>query len=140
MGETYSATRNGRAGASVSRPTLSKTPPSYCTWVGADGAIPWANQAEPDLLGYVREEYIGRKIIGFHADPDAINDILRRLMNRETLHDYEARLRCKDGSVRHVFIKKRPLRLRARRSGLCRERVKSGLYVPVHDSLQYGVL
>jgi signal transduction histidine kinase/ActR/RegA family two-component response regulator len=25
-------------------------------------------------------------------------------MNRETLHNYEARLRCKDGSVRHVLI------------------------------------
>jgi len=73
-------------------------------WVGADGTILWANQAELDLLGYTREEYVGRMITEFHADEDAINDILRRLMNRETLHDYEARLKCKDGSVRHVLI------------------------------------
>jgi PAS domain S-box-containing protein len=73
-------------------------------WVGADGTILWANQAELDLLGYTREEYIGRMITEFHADPDVIGDILRRLMNRETLHDYEARLKCKDGSVRHVLI------------------------------------
>ncbi len=33
-----------------------------------------------------------------------ISDILRRLTNKETLHDYEARLKCKDGSVRHVLI------------------------------------
>jgi PAS domain S-box-containing protein len=73
-------------------------------WVGADGTILWANQAELDLLGYTREEYIGRAITEFHADQDVIGDILRRLTNKETLHDYEARLRCKDGSVRHVLI------------------------------------
>jgi len=73
-------------------------------WVGADGTILWANQAELDLLGYAREEYIGRKITEFHADRDVIDDILRRLTNRETLHNYEACLRCKDGSVRHVLI------------------------------------
>jgi PAS domain S-box-containing protein len=73
-------------------------------WVGADGTILWANQAELDLLGYTREEYIGRKITEFHADQNVINDILLRLTNKETLHDYEARLRCKDGSVRYVLI------------------------------------
>ena len=73
-------------------------------WVGADGTILWANQAELDLLGYAREEYIGRSITEFHADSDVINDILFRLTNKETLHDYEARLKCKDGSIRHVLI------------------------------------
>lgn len=73
-------------------------------WVGADGAILWANQAELDMLGYTREEYIGRSITEFHADRKVIEDILRRLTNKETLHDYEASLRCKDGSVRHVLI------------------------------------
>jgi len=73
-------------------------------WVAADGTILWANQAELDLLGYSAEEYIGRKITEFHADQDVINDILRRLTNKDTLRDYEARLRCKDGSVRYVLI------------------------------------
>jgi PAS domain S-box-containing protein len=73
-------------------------------WVGADGTILWANQAELDLLGYSGDEYIGRKITEFHADQDVINDILRRLTNRETLRDYEARLRSKDGTVRYVLI------------------------------------
>src|ERR1700730_13463286 len=45
-------------------------------WVGADGAILWANQAELDLLGYTREEYVGRNIAEFHADEAIINDIL----------------------------------------------------------------
>ena len=37
-------------------------------WVGPDGRILWANQAELDLLGCSREEYIGRHIAEFHAD------------------------------------------------------------------------
>ena len=73
-------------------------------WVGPDGRILWANAAELDLLGYAREEYVGRPIAEFHADPATIEDILRRLAAREELHDYEARLRCKDGSIKHVQI------------------------------------
>src|SRR4051812_39372189 len=72
--------------------------------VGPDGVILWANQAELDLLGYTREEYVGRHIHEFHADERTIADILSRLKNRETLRNYEARLRCKDGSIRHVLI------------------------------------
>ncbi len=73
-------------------------------WVGADGTILWANKAELELLGYTPEEYIGHPIAEFHADADVIADILRRLAANETLHGYEARLRCKDGSIRHVMI------------------------------------
>src|SRR6185369_18087735 len=62
-------------------------------WVDADGHILWANQAELDLLGYTREEYVGRHIAEFHADAPAIADILNRLKRRETLRNYEARLR-----------------------------------------------
>src|ERR1700746_1446598 len=62
-------------------------------WVGADGAILWVNQAELDLLGYSREEYVGRNIAEFHADESLINDILGRLSRGETLRDYSARLR-----------------------------------------------
>ncbi|HYE13524.1 MAG TPA: PAS domain S-box protein, partial [Pyrinomonadaceae bacterium] len=73
-------------------------------WVAADGTILWANQAELDLLGYTREEYVGHHIAEFHADREVIQDILERLTRDETLHSYEARLRCKDGSIRYVLI------------------------------------
>jgi PAS domain S-box-containing protein len=73
-------------------------------WVAADGTILWANQAELDLLGYTREEYVGRHIADFHADPEVIKDILTRLKGDETLHNYEARLRCKDGTPKYVLI------------------------------------
>src|SRR3954464_8534248 len=72
--------------------------------VGPDGVILWANQAELDLLGYTRQEHVGRHIHEFPVDEHAISDILSRLKNRETLRNYEARLRCKDGSIRHVLI------------------------------------
>ena len=73
-------------------------------WVGPDGTILWANRAELELLGYAKEEYIGRNIVDFHVDRPVIDDILRRLLNKEEIHGYEARLRCKDGSVKHVLI------------------------------------
>ena len=73
-------------------------------WVGPDGLILRVNQAELNLLGYAREEYVGRHIAEFHVDQDVITDILRRLAAGETLHDVEARMRCRDGSVKHVLI------------------------------------
>lgn len=73
-------------------------------WVAADGTILRANQAELDMLGYTREEYVGRNIIDFHYDREVIEDILERLRAGEVLRDYEARLRCKDGSVKTARI------------------------------------
>ena len=73
-------------------------------WVGPDGEILWANQTELDMLGYTHDEYIGQNIIEFHDDKRAIADILARLLNGETLQDHEAKLRSKDGSLRHVMI------------------------------------
>jgi PAS domain S-box-containing protein len=73
-------------------------------WVGADGTILRVNQAELDLLGYTRDEYVGRHLADFHADQPVIENILRCLSAGEELKDYEARLRCKDGSIRHVLI------------------------------------
>ena len=73
-------------------------------WVGPNGVILWANRAELDMLGFKAKEYIGHHIAKFHADKAAIETILQRLTNRETLRDYEATLRCKDGTIRHALI------------------------------------
>jgi PAS domain S-box-containing protein len=73
-------------------------------WVASDGTIVWANQAELDLLGYTREEYIGHSITEFHANQTAIEDILQRLLSNQPVQGYETDLRCKDGSIRHVLI------------------------------------
>jgi two-component system cell cycle sensor histidine kinase/response regulator CckA len=73
-------------------------------WVGPDGIILRANQAELNALGYSADEYIGHPIAEFHVEPAVIDDILARLVQGETLHDYEARMRAKDGSIKHVAI------------------------------------
>lgn len=73
-------------------------------WVDANGIIIWANQAELDLLGYEKEEYIGRHISEFHAHEHVIHDILDRLTQNETLQHYEATLRCKNGQMKTVHI------------------------------------
>ncbi len=73
-------------------------------WLDAEGRILWANQAELEMLGYAREDYIGRHIAEFHADARVSDDMLVRLRDRETLHNFEARLRCKDGSFADVAI------------------------------------
>ena len=72
--------------------------------VSADGIIEWANQAELDMLGYSREEYVGHPIAEFHADSDIITDVLARLGRGETIREYEAPMRCRDGSIRHLLI------------------------------------
>jgi PAS domain S-box-containing protein len=73
-------------------------------WVAADGTILWANPADYEPLGYSEAEYVGHSIVEFHADAATITDILRRLTAGERLQNYEARLRCKDGSTRNVLI------------------------------------
>lgn len=73
-------------------------------WLGADGTILRANRAELDLLGYAREEYVGRCIAEFYADSATIQDILARLSAGDRLEQYPARLRAKDGSIKHVVI------------------------------------
>ena len=72
--------------------------------VGVDGTILWANDAELRFLGYTRDEYVGHNIAEFHVDEPVITDILRRLSGGERINEYEARLRCKDGSIRYVSI------------------------------------
>jgi PAS domain S-box-containing protein len=73
-------------------------------WVGADGVIMRANRAELEMLGYREDEFVGRPIADFDADSATIADMLSRLGAGESLKDFPARLRCKDGSIKHVLI------------------------------------
>jgi PAS domain S-box-containing protein len=73
-------------------------------WVSPEGVILRANRAELDMLGYSAEDYVGRHITEFHADEATITEILARLHRGEDFVDFPARLRRKDGSLRHVLI------------------------------------
>lgn len=72
--------------------------------VDQKGFIVRANKAELAMLGYRREEYIGRHISAFHMDPNVIAEILSRLGRGEDIVRFPARLRAADGSVRHGLI------------------------------------
>lgn len=73
-------------------------------WVGPDGIVLRVNQAELELLGYTRDEYVGHHIAEFHADPKVIEELLNRLRSGELLRDFDARMICKDQSIKHVRI------------------------------------
>jgi PAS domain S-box-containing protein len=72
--------------------------------VGPDGTILWANESELAMLGYAREEYVGRKIQEFHVDQPVLDDFLDRLKRGETFHSLPARLWARDGTIRHVVV------------------------------------
>ena len=79
-----------------------QTAPVPIHLVGAGGVILDANRAELAMLGYRFEEYVGHHVSEFHVDAGA--DLLERLSRAEPLRSYEARLRCADGSLKHVLI------------------------------------
>lgn len=72
--------------------------------VDQSGTIIWANNAELNFLGYCRHEYVGQPIAKFHADQEAISDILRLLRQGESIAHYVAKLMAKDGSIKDVAI------------------------------------
>lgn len=76
--------------------------------VGPDGTILHANKAELHLLGYPREEYVGRHIADFHLDQDVVDGILERLGRGESVEAVPARLRAHDGSIKSVEVTSSP--------------------------------
>jgi PAS domain S-box-containing protein len=69
-----------------------------------EGRILWVNHAEAALLGYTRQEYIGLRLADLHADPEVLEAMLATLRSGGQVLDQPARLRHRDGSVRHVVI------------------------------------
>jgi two-component system CheB/CheR fusion protein len=89
---------------STSSPIFSTTRPSALYWLGPDGIVLRANSATRALLGYRHEEYVGHSVAEFHVDHGVAEDLLVRLLKNETIHNFEARLRARDGSIRNVLI------------------------------------
>ncbi|MFK7825472.1 MAG: ATP-binding protein [Oligoflexales bacterium] len=73
-------------------------------FVGCDGTILWANKTELETFGYEKSEYIGQNISKFHVDQCTIDDIINRLVKKEVLNKYSARILRKDGSIAEVII------------------------------------
>jgi PAS domain S-box-containing protein len=73
-------------------------------WIGPDGNILRANRAELQMLGYSDDEYIGHNISEFHVDEAQFNALFQSLTSGDSLHDFAARMRCRNGSIRDVLI------------------------------------
>jgi PAS domain S-box-containing protein len=78
--------------------------PAGLLQLGPDGIIQWANLAQLELLGYARQEYVGKKATEFYADQSEGLNVLARLARGEALRDYRTNLRARDGSLRNVLI------------------------------------
>ncbi|MFO7276723.1 MAG: PAS domain S-box protein [Pseudomonadota bacterium] len=83
---------------------LAENAPIPIHMVGPDGIIRWANAAELALLGCTADEYLGHHIGEFHADRRAADALLARILAGETLHEYPARLRRRDGAILDVLL------------------------------------
>jgi PAS domain S-box-containing protein len=70
--------------------------------VNSHGIIRWANEAELQLLGYAREEYVGHDIRDFQVELDM--DIASRMLAGETLRSQRLQMRCKDGGVKDFLL------------------------------------
>jgi len=73
-------------------------------WIGTDGVVIWANASDIGTLGYDHTQIIGSSIADFHTDVSVISTILEKIQKNENFQQFPARLRHKDGSVRHVLI------------------------------------
>ncbi len=104
--------RNRQADLAASRPTpQERLLADFCEnaaigmcSVAPNGRILWANKAELNMLGFAPQDYIGHHITEFHADAASMSEVLARLRAGELLHEYETRLRCRDGSIKHVLM------------------------------------
>jgi PAS domain S-box-containing protein len=73
-------------------------------WMSPEGTILRVNQAELEMLGYAREDCVGRPFSDFCPDRSDVDNLLGRLNRGESLKAFETQLRCKDKSLKQVQI------------------------------------
>jgi PAS domain S-box-containing protein len=73
-------------------------------WVGPYGDVLRVNRAQLELLDCPAGDVLGRPVTEFVADAEIAEDMLGRLNKEETLQNYRARLRQRNGSLKHVLV------------------------------------
>ncbi len=73
-------------------------------WVGPRGDVLRVNRAQLELLDHRTEQVLGRPVKELIADVEIAEDMLARLNKGETLHNHRARLKQKNGSLKHVLV------------------------------------
>lgn len=73
-------------------------------WLGKDGKILRANEAQLNLLGHEFDSYLGHSLNEFECEPGMADEMLQSLATQAIIHNFRTRLKHRDGSVRHVVI------------------------------------
>jgi PAS domain S-box-containing protein len=73
-------------------------------WVGPGGHILRVNESFLELMSRNERNVLGHLVSTFHADPEIADELLARLARGETVQNYRARLRQKNGTLKHVLI------------------------------------
>jgi len=95
------------------RDLYEEAPDAYFS-VGADGYIARANRRAAELLGYSRDELIGRPVFDLYADtPNGkakAQGLFERFLAGEEIRDEELEMRRADGSKVWISLSVRPVR------------------------------
>jgi rsbT co-antagonist protein RsbR len=75
----------------------------------ADGSIFFANQAFSRLLGAAGESFVGLRTPDFYYDPADREALLRQFQRDGSVHDYELRIKMRDGTPRWVMASIQPI-------------------------------
>jgi PAS domain S-box-containing protein len=70
----------------------------------AKGHILDVNQTELELLGYQRQEYLGKNLREVYSDPQLLDEIIINLSGGQEAYHCEGQLRRGDGEMRSVLI------------------------------------
>lgn len=73
-------------------------------YLNSEGLILWANQEALNLWGYSYEEYVGQYMADFWIDKKNLIKLLKRLTINQQVFSHEARIRCKNGTIKYVLI------------------------------------
>jgi len=95
------------------RDLYEEAPTAYFS-VGTDSRIEQANRSATEILGYSREELVGRPVSDLYADTPngkaAAGGVFRRFLSGEEIRDQELEARRADGSSVWVSLSVRPIR------------------------------
>ena len=95
------------------RDLYEEAPDAYLS-CGADGIIKRANRSAAELLGYSREELVGKPVSDLYADTLAgkavAGGVFRRFLAGEEVRDQELEVKRADGTTVWVSLSVRPIR------------------------------
>ena len=105
--------RNLKQSEDLYRDLYEEAPTAYFS-VGADGRIEQANHSATELLGYSRDELIGRPVLELYADTPSgkakAQGVLQRFLAGAEVHEEELEMHRADGSKLWICLSVRPIR------------------------------